>query len=72
MFDYEIDEIIRNDRERSLKVDKELSMSKHVDFQPLVEICQTILFQKGINNGNLYADTLANMLLETGKISIIK
>lgn len=72
MTDYEIDEIIRKNGERSLKISNKLSMSKHKHFKPLAKICMKILQQKGINQGNLYADTLANMLLETGKIKIIK
>lgn len=68
MNDHDIDKIIEKDRKRI-----QLSLTKHKSkkVSQLVEIIAPIIYRNGVNNGNIYADWLAEELIKTGKIKLI-
>lgn len=64
--DDELDEI----RQRDFKRKKRVAKCDLPGYKRLVKILESILYARGVNNGNLYADTLAKQLLETGEIVV--
>ncbi len=69
--DDELDAIRERDAARKNQISSTMEFSFHPDFRRLTELLGEIIYAKGVNNGNIFADTLANSLLKTGKIQLV-